>query len=50
VRLVAALTLASIGAQAVDGVAREALGHGAERLMEIALSGRSEKLREPALT
>jgi hypothetical protein len=50
VRLVAALTLASVGAQVADGAAREALGHGAERLMEAALSGRTERLREPALT
>lgn len=36
-RLVAALTLATVGAQVAEGSAREALGHGAERLMEAAL-------------
>jgi hypothetical protein len=50
VRLVGALTLASVGAQVADGAAREALGHGAERLMETALAGQGERLRESALT
>lgn len=50
VRLVAALTLASVGAQVAEGTARDALGHGAERLMESALAGQTERLREPALT
>jgi hypothetical protein len=50
VRLVGALTLASVGAQVGEGTAREALGHGAERLLEAALAGHTERLREPALT
>jgi hypothetical protein len=50
VRLVGALTLASIGAQVAEGAAREALGHGAERLMETALAGQAERVHEPALT
>jgi hypothetical protein len=50
VRLVGALTLASVGAQVAEGTAREALGHGAERLMESALAGQTERTREPALT
>ncbi|HEY4237368.1 MAG TPA: hypothetical protein VGM45_08535 [Gaiellaceae bacterium] len=49
VRLVAALTLASVGSQVTEGAAREALGHGAERLMEAALAGQTERMREPAL-
>jgi hypothetical protein len=50
VRLVAALTLASVGAQVAEGAAREALEHGAERVMEAALAGQSEGMREHALT
>lgn len=50
VRLVGALTLASVGAQLAEGTAREALGHGAERLMESALAGQTGRIREPALT
>jgi hypothetical protein len=38
VRLVGALTLASIGAQVAEGAARDALGHGGERLQEHALA------------
>jgi hypothetical protein len=49
VRLVAALTLASVGSQVAEGAAREALGQGAERLMEAALAGQTERAREPAL-
>jgi hypothetical protein len=50
VRLVGALTLASVGAQVAEGAAREALGQGAERLMETALAGQGGRLRESALT
>jgi hypothetical protein len=60
VRLVAALTLASVGSQVTEGAAREALGHGAERLMEVALAGQTDmeaalagqtdRVREPAHT
>jgi hypothetical protein len=39
VRLVAALTFASVGSRVAEGVAREALEHGAERLTEAALAG-----------
>jgi hypothetical protein len=49
VRLVAALTLASVGAQVAEGAAREALGHGAERLMETGLAGQNGRVREAAL-
>ncbi|HET8751479.1 MAG TPA: hypothetical protein VFM43_03010 [Gaiellaceae bacterium] len=46
VRLVGALTLASVGSRMAEGAAREALGHGAERLMDAALAGvRSEQLQ-----
>lgn len=48
VRLVAALTFASIGAQIAEGTAREALGHGSERLTEVALASQTE--REHAFT
>ena len=39
VRLVAALTFASVGSRVAEGAASEALEHGAERLMEAALAG-----------
>jgi hypothetical protein len=49
-QLVGALTLASVGARIAEGAAREALGHGAERLLETALAGHdAERLSEPAL-
>lgn len=50
VRLVGALTLASVGAQVAEGAAREALGQGAERLLASALAGsQGERLQESAL-
>jgi hypothetical protein len=48
-RLVAALTLASVGAQVAEGTAHDALAHGAERLMEAALAGQTEQMQEHAL-
>jgi hypothetical protein len=50
VRLVGALTLASVGAQLAEGAAREALGHGAERLLEAALAGASSESLQAALS
>ncbi len=50
VRLVGALTLASVGAQVAEGPAREALGHGSERLLEVALSGASSESLQSALS
>lgn len=50
VRLVGALTLASVGAQVAEGAAREALGHGAERLLEVALGGASSESLQSALS
>jgi len=51
VRLVGALTLASVGSRVAEGTAREALGQGAERLLASALAGgQGERLQEPALT
>ena len=50
VRLVGALTLASVGSRVAEGSAREALGQGAERLLASALAGgQGERLQEPAL-
>jgi hypothetical protein len=50
VRLVGALTLASVGAQVAEGPAREALGHGAERLLEVALAGEGAESFQSALS
>jgi hypothetical protein len=50
VRLVAALTLASVGAQIAEGPAREAIGQGAERLLETALAGASSESLQSALS
>jgi hypothetical protein len=50
VRLVGALTLASVGAQLADGAARDALGQGAERLLETALAGASSESLQSALS
>jgi len=50
VRLVGALTLASVGAQVAEGAAREALGHGAERLLEVAIEGASTESFESAFS
>jgi hypothetical protein len=50
VRLVGALTLASVGAQVAEGTAREALGHGAERLLEVALEGAGAESFQSALS
>jgi hypothetical protein len=48
VRLVGALTLASVGAGVAEGAARDALGQGAERLLEAALAGASAERMQPA--
>jgi hypothetical protein len=50
VRLVGALTLASVGAQLGDGAARDALGQGAERLLETAVAGASSESLQAALS
>jgi hypothetical protein len=50
IRLVAALTLASVGSRVADGAAREALGHGAERMLEAALEGARAERLQPTLT
>jgi hypothetical protein len=50
VRLVGALTLASVGAQMAEGAAREALGRGAERLLEAALAGAGSESLQSALS
>jgi hypothetical protein len=50
VRLVGALTLASVGAQVAEGTAREALGKGAERLLDVALAGASSESLQSALS
>lgn len=50
VRLVAALTLASVGSRVAEGVAREALGQGAERVLEAALAGARAERLQPALS
>ena len=50
VRLVVALTFASIGSRMARGAAKEALGNGAERLVATALAGQPRKrVAEPAL-
>ena len=51
VRLVAGLTLASVGSRVAEGAAREALEHGAERLTEAALAGgRAERMQAALAT
>ena len=50
VRLVGALTLASVGSQVAEGPAREALGQGAERLLEVALAGEGSESLQSALS
>jgi len=50
VRLVGALTLASVGAQVAEGPAREVLGRGAERLLEAALEGAGAESFQSALS
>lgn len=50
VRLVGALTLAAVGSRLEEGAAREALAHGAEHLLAVALGARDvEHLQESAL-
>jgi hypothetical protein len=39
VRLIAGLTFASVGSRVAEGTARDALEHGSERLVEVALEG-----------
>jgi hypothetical protein len=50
VRLVAGLTLASVGSRVAEGTMRDTLEHGAERLVEAALAGARSEHMQPTLT